>query len=979
MNAIRTCLVAAALAQALVVRAQPHPQAVAGPAPTDTVGTKLRGFSSPVYGRWLTSSAARSGVPLGGLGTGFVEIRPDARIHDTVTRNNWTSPRPPASCSLSLAFPGSAAATVDLIASASDRTAKNPAQSMRYFGHYPMADIEYGRPVPGKPVTVSLRAFSPFIPRDGDASNLPVAIFAADLKNEGASRQRVALTLRWANDLGAADRAAGNVDGLLGWTRPLLPPRARWLVSCAHVLGASDAEVAGRIRAAVRTLPRDPAEVARLCTSDDRRLALGRTSFELDDWGGFNWEAVGHETATIGAAPSLGQILYALRWGEKTAGLAFVSGAPNRADGLKLVTPLHTDAGHRLAYAQVATDDGALLITQVCALTENGLLRWFVIENRTDRPIRGCAFAYYANADVGGTKAAEAGTARWRTYGGGACGIDFAGPQPGAHHVLAAWSPKPTHALVGVWPDTPARMRTFAWPAASALGAGPAAGEAFTRASVAGVQMRSYDGRDTEAVAAWTPGWRCSANPASGGSVSLAGTLAPGERRRLWFAIAWHAPTWRSSDGVVCMNRYAAHYLDAAAVACRALADAPDIERRIIVWQERLYAADYPAWLKDALVNGLYSFARNSLYLDDGRFFHSESFTGCPITETLVCRFNGSFATVQLFPELEKATLREFARVQTPNGQIAFGFGSPVGVATPMLDLQKPIVSSEFVLMCRRDALWTADRQFAREIYPAAKKAMQFAMTMDTDGDGLIEDAPGSDNGFPANQYYDIWPWFGTSAYTAGIGLAALRAAEEMAREQNDAEFAAWCRALYDKGAASYEEKLWNGQYYRLYNDFDHGRMSETSLANQLCGQLYAWACDAGDLLPRAHILSALRTVGQRNVQATRWGAVAGVKPDLSPDESGTSQSREVVVGETWNYAATALRAVRREQAPDLSAYAWTAAENAYKAILQSGTLWNQHFSYGARDGNPVWGSHYYSNLCIWALPFALEDRRSAP
>jgi non-lysosomal glucosylceramidase len=257
---------------------------------------------------------------------------------------------------------------------------------------------------------------------------------------------------------------------------------------------------------------------------------------------------------------------------------------------------------------------------------------------------------------------------------------------------------------------------------------------------------------------------------------------------------------------------------------------------------------------------------------------------------------------------------------------------------------------------------------------------MQYAMTLDTDGDGLIDDAPGSESGFPANQYYDIWPWFGTSAYTAGIGLAALRAAEEMARDQGDPAFAAWCHERYARGCASFEDKLWNGTYYRLYNDFDHGRMSETSLVNQLCGQLHAWACGVGDIHPPANVLSALRTVGLRNARATRWGAVAGVKPDLTPDESGTSQSREVVVGETWNYAATALYATRG-QADDseIRAQALRAAENAYQAILQSGTLWNQHFSYGAADGNPVWGSHYYSNLCIWALPFALDARPAAP
>lgn len=36
---------------------------------------------------------------------------------------------------------------------------------------------------------------------------------------------------------------------------------------------------------------------------------------------------------------------------------------------------------------------------------------------------------------------------------------------------------------------------------------------------------------------------------------------------------------------------------------------------------------------------------------------------------------------------------------------------------------------------------------------------------------------------------------------------------------------------------------------------------------------------------------------------------------------------------------------------------------------------WNQHCLISGRDGAPSWGSDYYSNLVIWALPMALAGQ----
>ena len=61
-----------------------------------------------------------------------------------------------------------------------------PAQRIHYWGHYPVADIEYES---GCPVNVGLRAWSPFICGDNTDSDIPAAVFEIQLRNPGQAKQ----------------------------------------------------------------------------------------------------------------------------------------------------------------------------------------------------------------------------------------------------------------------------------------------------------------------------------------------------------------------------------------------------------------------------------------------------------------------------------------------------------------------------------------------------------------------------------------------------------------------------------------------------------------------------------------------------------------------------------------------------------------------------------------------------------------------
>jgi uncharacterized protein (DUF608 family) len=225
------------------------------------------------------------------------------------------------------------------------------------------------------------------------------------------------------------------------------------------------------------------------------------------------------------------------------------------------------------------------------------------------------------------------------------------------------------------------------------------------------------------------------------------------------------------------------------------------------------------------------------------------------------------------------------------------------------------------------------------------------------------------------DRYRRDWLWHGTAAYTAGIGLAALRAAEELAKETGDSEFADWCRQRSENGRRSLEENLWNNRLYRLYTDPDGFRQSDTSFLAALGGQAFAWLSSLGDLSEQGRILTALHTTAELHGTREVGEALSGMLPDGKPDESGAPYSTSIVPRDVWLFAAAAVYAAERTQDTALRERALAIAERAYTAMATSGTLWRQHSLYRPGDMTPAGDPHYFGNLAVWMLPYALEGR----
>ena len=474
-------------------------------------------------------------------------------------------------------------------------------------------------------------------------------------------------------------------------------------------------------------------------------------------------------------------------------------------------------------------------------------------------------------------------------------------------------------------------------------------------------------------------------------------TIEANEACRVRFVFAWYSPNWRDSGREAHVHQYSTRYGNAAAVAADALERFDSLLGRVLAWQSAIYNTDLPNWLRDALVQSLYSLSKNTVWIartredewwdDIGWFTHNESHTGCPITETMVCRMHGHMPALFFYPDLERTTLEAFKHFQISDGEIPFSYGMDTSMRDPRYHCQHPLNPGQYAQMIYRLYLRSGDRDLLAHFYESAKRAIRYLYSLDDDGDGLVNDQAHVPPGelWPANQFYDIWPWWGTSAYVAGTWLATLSCGQAMAKLMNDDDFDDECAGRLARGKAAYQDKLWNGEYYRLWHDpvniSGEGPDCDVSLGNQLMAQWCVKITGLPDVLPADQVQSALGAVKRLNMAATKHGLVNGVNPDgaryiSKPDPDrfpdilpNNDHSTQVFVGENLCAAMTFMYHGQPETGLEI-------ARRIYEAVaLTSRSPWKQRCLIDADTGLPVWGEDYYSNMVIWALPMACYNQ----
>ena len=260
------------------------------------------------------------------------------------------------------------------------------------------------------------------------------------------------------------------------------------------------------------------------------------------------------------------------------------------------------------------------------------------------------------------------------------------------------------------------------------------------------------------------------------GGVQQTVELAAGEETTISFVVCWHMPN-KYREHLWVGNYYGQRFRDAAEVA-RYIAD--NFERltgETRLWHEVYYDSTLPRWLLDRVGSTVSNLATGTCqWWQNGRFWAWEGVGCCHGTCGHV--WNYEHASARLFPEFERSVrkMQDFAP--------GVGFDAKtgaIGFRGENWTLWAGDSQGGYILKAYREHQCSSDEQFLQNNWPNIRKAVEFLIEQDENADGLIEGQQ--------HQTYDQ-DYYGANTFVGSLYLGALRAAEEMAREVGDLDFA---------------------------------------------------------------------------------------------------------------------------------------------------------------------------------------------
>jgi non-lysosomal glucosylceramidase len=482
-------------------------------------------------------------------------------------------------------------------------------------------------------------------------------------------------------------------------------------------------------------------------------------------------------------------------------------------------------------------------------------------------------------------------------------------------------------------------------------------------------------------------------------AIAVRFTLKPGEKRVVPMVIAWDMPVVEFGSG----RKWYKHYTDfygtkgtnAWKIAKDGLENAAKWSDAIDAWQAQ-YVNDEskPLWYRGELFNEMYILADGGSFwgrpIEGATTPEDFSFMECfdyPFHATLDVLFYGDMPLTKFWPDLDKQVVRQFAdtvpldlkqeylwqwkSTQTMSAQFRLRKAKgavPHDLGVPEEDPFKlpnafswqntndwKDLNSKFVLMVYKDYVFTGrkDVSFLRYTWPAVEEALEHLRQYDRTGDGLPQD----DN-YP-DQTYDEWIVHGESAYCGGLWLAAVRAAEEIARALGDQPAQLKYQEWFRKGQKTYIDKLWTGDYFRYDTQSEY---RDDIQADQLAGQWYANMTALGDLVPRDMQTKALKRIYDFNVMKFangEMGAINAIDPD-GKLVTTNEQVREVWTGTTFGLAALMLSDGLKDEA-------YRTAWGVYHTTYETQGYWFRTPEAWEQDGH-YRASMYMRPAAIWAM-----------
>jgi non-lysosomal glucosylceramidase len=208
---------------------------------------------------------------------------------------------------------------------------------------------------------------------------------------------------------------------------------------------------------------------------------------------------------------------------------------------------------------------------------------------------------------------------------------------------------------------------------------------------------------------------------------------------------------------------------------------------------------------------------------------------------------------------------------------------------------------------------------------------------------------------------YDNFPMYGAAAFIASQWLATLAAVSEGAAAVGDGEAATRYAALLAKAKARADERLWNGRYFRLWNDEGgkHGGKDEGCLTDQLIGLWAAHLVGLDSLMPGEKVRAALRSIlemsyrprfGLRNCSWPGDATWHDVPADIWVDQANT----------VWSGVELAFS----------SFLVYEGLVDEGLAVLK--TVDDRYRRAGRYFDHQEFGGHYFRPMAAWAMLNAL-------
>ena len=471
------------------------------------------------------------------------------------------------------------------------------------------------------------------------------------------------------------------------------------------------------------------------------------------------------------------------------------------------------------------------------------------------------------------------------------------------------------------------------------------------------------------------------------GSLGLLARLEPGERQDFRFILTWHIPnrpnTWDlrdlpmlsvdEADVGTARNHYATRFADAWEAARYTLANLPRLEATTRQFHDALFESTLPAVVIDAISANIVPLRSTTCFwLEDGRFYGWEGCfddAGC-CAGTCTHVWSYAYTGAYLFPSLEREMRKiEFNFETNDEGFMRFRSFATFHDDFIWSGRTDAAVDGQMgsVLRAYREWRLCGDDDFLAEIWEGIKRAIGFASGYwDKDNDQVLDAVQ--------HNTYDI-EFHGPNPLCGIYYLAALRAVEEMARAMGEDDLSARCRGARETGGANLDAMLWNGDYYIQKLDelnaqrYQHG---EGCLSDQLLGQLHASLLGLGDLLPAAHVKTALKSIFDHNFKRDFSEHANCQRVYALNDEAGLLLCSWPQGGRPrlpFPYADEVWTGIEYQVAAHLILEGWVDEGVEIVAALRE-----RHDGIRRNPWNEVeCGNHYARSMASWALLLALS------